>query len=209
MAFIVFEGIDGSGKSSLLEVVARTLRLHKTCVQVTKEPGGTELGEQLRELLIKVDKNPIQPEAEILLYFADRSQHIHEVIKPALKNNNLLISDRYWASTFAYQCGGRGINETFLSQLHQAVCPKECEPDLWVLLDLPVEVSLARMKQTRRHSRDRFELEDKQFHQQVRDYYLKLSKGKDSWLVLDATKKPEQLLEEVLKVLKQKQLVKI
>lgn len=208
MPFLVFEGIDASGKSTLIQALEKELQQRKIKPVVTKEPGGSALGLKIRSLLIEKSSQPPSPHAEVLLYFADRSQHIQEVIKPALEREAWLISDRYWASTFAYQCGGRKMDEEWVLSLKKSTCPDSCEPDLWILLDLPVESSLDRLQTTRTH-RDRFELEKKEFHQGVRDYYLKLSQqSPDSWLVLDALQPPQKLLEKILVTLKEKNILK-
>lgn len=208
MGFVVFEGIDGSGKSSLIVSLSKDLKKRGLNLNLTKEPGGTVLGQKIRKLLIEHTPHPPTAQAENLLYFADRSQHIKEVIEPTLKKGEWLISDRYWASTFAYQCGGRQINEKFVSSLHKLLCPPECEPDLWILLDLPVEVSLQRMEKERKNQRDRFELEERDFHQRVRDYYLKIAQSNPkNWLVVDACQAPEQILKKIIKDLENRNLL--
>ena len=208
MAFLVFEGIDCSGKSTLVAALDKELKKRKIEATFTKEPGGTALGQKIRQLLIENGDSPPDSKTEILLLFADRNQHIHEVIKPKVKKGEWVISDRYWASTFAYQCGGRQVDEAFVSDIRKSVCPPDCDPDLWILLDISIEESERRMKKYR-SSLDRFELEDKSFHQRVRDYYLKISKDKSqNWLVLDATLTTEQLLEKVIMALEKQKLLK-
>ena len=141
---------------------------------------------------------------ETLLYYADRKQHVDEKIRPFLKQGKWILSDRYWASTSAYQCGGRGVEESFINSLRKQIC-SDCEPDLWVLLDLPVEEALKRLLISKKNNRDRLEMENSDFYQRVRDYYLKLVKERPSqWLVLDATKPSATLLEQLLSHLKQK-----
>lgn len=207
MAFLVFEGIDGSGKSTLLHLLCETFKKEDLTFVKTREPGGTSIGEKIRKTLLEKQNTALDPLAETLLYYADRKQHIEEIIKPSLKKGVWVLSDRYWASTSAYQCGGRGIDENFINHLKKKVC-SHCEPDLWVLLDLPVEESLKRLLTSKKNSRDRFEEEDKAFHQKVRDYYLKLAKQDSSkWLVLNAEKPPTQLLEQILSHLKQKAIL--
>ncbi len=204
MAFLVFEGIDASGKSTLLNLLCEALKKQGVDFVKTREPGGTALGGKIREILL--DKQHPAPNslAEALLYYADRKQHIEELIKPSLKKGLWVLSDRYWASTSAYQCGGRGIDESFINQLRDKVC-MDCEPDLWILLDLPVEETLKRLAVSKNDSRDRFERENKEFHQRVREYYLKLAKKEPSkWFVLSVDKTPEQLLERILSYLEKK-----
>ena len=206
MSFLVFEGIDGSGKSTLIKALREELQKRSLPACFTKEPGGTFLGEKIRALLIEKTKSPPQPETEILLYYADRQQHLLELVKPALKKGQLLISDRYWASTFAYQCGGRKMKESFVSSIHDAVYDSSLDPDLWVLLDIPVEVSFKRLRD-KQGDLDRFETETKDFYQRIRDYYLKLAQNSKSWLVLDGTQTTEKLLDQLLSFLEKKNLL--
>lgn len=204
MAFIVFEGIDASGKSTLLKLLLQKLQEEGIGALTTKEPGGTKIGAQIRHLLLDKKHSELDPLAETLLYYADRQQHVEEFIKAQLKKGHWVLSDRYWASTSAYQCGGRGIDEEFIKKLRDKVC-KNCEPDLWVLLDSPVELSLKRLLANKK---DRMESEPQSFHQRVRDYYLKLSKeDPDHWLVLPADQDPQQLLQKLWKSLQDKKLI--
>ena len=206
MAFLVFEGIDGSGKSTLIEKFCGKLKEKNLSFVKTKEPGGTQIGQKIRSLLLEKSNSHLSPMAETLLYYADRRQHIEEFIKPQLKKNITVISDRYWASTSAYQCGGRHINETFVKSLIKQVC-QDCQPDLWILLDLPIEITLKRLFISKKDGRDRMEMEDSSFHQKVRDYYLKLAQQKpDKWLILEGEKSPSLLLEELLAQLKSKKI---
>ena len=159
--------------------------------------------------MLEKQNTALDPLAETLLYYADRKQHIEEIIKPSLKKGLWILSDRYWASTSAYQCGGRGVDENFVEQLKTKVC-SGCEPNLWILLDLPVREALQRLSVVKKESRDRFERENESFYQKVRNYYLQLAKKKSSqWLVLDATKPPAQLSEMLLSHLKQKGFFKL
>ena len=185
MAFLVFEGVDGSGKSTLIRGFSGVLRKKGIDFVMTREPGGTEIGREIRSLLLKKRRTPPAPSVETLLYYADRKQNVDQVIKPALQRGKWVLSDRYWASTSAFQCGGRAEKESFVNFLREGICG-ECHPDLWVLLDLPVEESLKRLEK-RAKNPDRFESENRSFHQKVRDYYLKLARReRRHWLVLDA-----------------------
>ena len=207
MAFIVFEGIDGSGKSSLLKLFITELQNYGIHFAQTKEPGGTEIGRQIRSLLLEKSNKKLNPLSETLLYYADRQQHIQELIAPLLKNKVWVISDRYWASTSSYQCGARAVNEKLVEILKQEIC-QDYQPDLWVLLDIPVEISLKRLSVSKKESRDRLELEAIDFHQKVRDYYLKTAqKNKEKWLVLDASQAPEKLLKNLISHLKSMSLL--
>ena len=203
MAFLAFEGIDGSGKSGLLDLLCKKLQEEGLAFVKTREPGGTKNGIKIREILLEKQNMALDPLTEVLLYYADRKQHIEELIKPNLKKGLWILSDRYWASTSAYQCGGRGIDENFVQIIKQKIC-QNIEPDLWILLDLPIEDSLKRLFIAKKDNRDRLEMENSAFHQRVKDYYLKLAKKEPhKWLILSATKKPQELLEQVLSHLKQ------
>ena len=193
MAFLAFEGVDGSGKSVLIKGFSKVLKKKGIAFVVTREPGGTETGREIRSILLKKRRIPPSPSVEILLYYADRKQNVDQVIKPALRRGEWALSDRYWASTSAFQCGGRAEKEDFVNFLRERVCG-ECQPDLWVLLDLPVEESLKRLKK-RAKSPDHFEMEDRRFHQKVRNYYLQLARrDQKRWLILDARLSPDRLL---------------
>ena len=202
MAFLVFEGIDASGKSTLLDLLCKTFQDKGLAFVKTKEPGGTKNGEKIRKILLEKHNFILDSLAETLLYYADRRQHIEELVKPSIKKDLWVLSDRYWASTSAYQCGGRGVDESFVQSLQKQIC-EACEPDLWILLDLPIEEALKRLFVSKKDNRDRLEMENSAFHQRVRDYYLKLAQQEPAkWLVLDATKPTAWLLEQLLSYLK-------
>ena len=208
MAFLVFEGIDGSGKTTLIKLLAQDLKQRGVVPVLTKEPGGTEVGASIREILLRKTKNPPSPFTELLLYYADRKQNIEERIRPALSKGQWIISDRYWASTSAFQSIAREVDLVFTNTLREKVC-KDVEPDLWILLDLPVDVSLKRLKANQNIERDRFELEKKDFHEKVRKAYLQLAqKNKEKWLVLRAEKPSKSLLQDIIIHLKQKKIFK-
>jgi dTMP kinase len=164
--FITLEGIDGAGKSTQLEFIATLLRARGVDVLVTREPGGTPLGEQLRALLLTV---PMSPRAETLLMFAARAQHVETVVEPALAAGRWVLCDRFTDATFAYQGGGRGIPEHDIALLERWVHPG-LQPDLTLLFDLPPEVAAARVGGAR--GADRFETEQAQFFARVRAAYL-------------------------------------
>lgn len=165
--FITLEGIDGAGKSSHVATVVGMLARAGRQVLVTREPGGTELGERLRELLLSV---PMHLETETLLMFAARSEHLHKAIVPALASGAWVVSDRFTDATFAYQGGGRGLDRERIAALERWV-QGTLQPDLTLYFDLPVEVGLARRQQATL-ALDRFEQEDRRFFQRVRDGYL-------------------------------------
>lgn len=165
--FITLEGIDGAGKSTHLNWLAERLRSQGKHVLVTREPGGTPLGEALRELLLH---QAMHLETEALLMFAARREHLDKVIIPALRAGTWVISDRFTDASFAYQGGGRGLDESKLNTLEQWV-QQDLQPDLTLLFDVTLEVSRQRLSSNA--SLDRFEQEKQDFFQRVRDAYLK------------------------------------
>lgn len=165
--FITFEGIDGAGKSSHVEWLADTLRQRGLIVHVTREPGGTSLGEKLRELLLN---EPMHLETETLLMFAARREHLAQLIEPALSRGEWVVCDRFTDATFAYQGGGRGLDRSKLQQLEHWV-HEDIQPDLTLLFDLPPDVARERIALASRVL-DRFEQERADFHDRVRQAYL-------------------------------------
>ena len=165
--FITFEGIDGAGKSSHVDWLADWLRSRGLSVRVTREPGGTELGEKLRALLLNEE---MHLETETLLMFAARREHLARLIEPALAAGEWVICDRFSDATYAYQGGGRGLDRHKLQVLEQWVHGHR-QPDLTLVFDLPLEVARERIAQANRHL-DRFEQERAEFHQRVRLAYL-------------------------------------
>lgn len=177
----------------------------------TREPGGTPLGEELRQIILrKTPPNP-RPRAELLLYEASRAQHVDEVILPKLKNGEWVISDRFSASSVAFQAGGREIAEADVKMLN-AFATNNLEPDVTILLDLSVEESKRRRKgreQNTGEAEDRIEAEADAFHERVREGFLKQSReNPNRWLVLDARKTPSELKMEMLENLKSRGLIK-
>jgi dTMP kinase len=164
--FITLEGVDGAGKSTHIPFIADVLRASGKEVLLTREPGGTPLGEKLRELLLHEN---MHPETESLLMFAARREHIAQVIRPALERGAIVISDRFTDASFAYQCGGRGVPTDKVGQLEQWV-QGDFQPDLTLLFDLPVAVSTQRLANAR--NPDRFEKEGADFFDRIRSAYL-------------------------------------
>lgn len=205
MKFIAFEGLDGSGKSSLIQGLADILKSQSIPFITTREPGGTPLAEELRELIIRTTHEAPVPRCELLLYQAGRAQHVDKLIRPALKEGKWVITDRFAASSVAFQAGGRNIPQKDVDWLnHYATAG--LEPDLYVLLDLPVEES-----EKRRNSRtqatgqplDRFEQEAADFHERVRKKYLEIANAHSkNWLILSSTKPVEHLKTEFFQHLK-------
>jgi dTMP kinase len=164
--FITFEGIDGAGKSTQIAWVDAWLRARGADVLLTREPGGTPLGEALRELILH---RPMQPRTETLLMFAARSEHVLEVIEPALAAGRWVLCDRFTDATYAYQAGGRGLPDADVACLERWVHPR-LQPDLTFLFDLDPDVAAARLAKAQRS--DRFEREQRDFFRRVRRHYL-------------------------------------
>lgn len=192
--FIVVEGIEGSGKSTLIKRLETKLTLAGQDHIITREPGATSIGKQIRELLLNEHEEEMDFKTELLLFFADRAQHINEIIKPSLEANKLIICDRYYYSTLAYQHYGRGIPKELVNNLITMVAA-EYLPDLVLLVDIDPEVALTRAKS--RAKLDRIEKEDLAFHSRIRRGFLELAKeDAQRFLILDGTKSESDLEEE-------------
>lgn len=193
--FITFEGVDGAGKSTHLSWFAETLRERGKDVVVTREPGGTPMGERLREIVLN---EPMRAETEALLMFAARFEHIEQVIKPALSKGSWVVSDRFSDASFAYQGGGRGIAVEKLEQLERWVHP-DFQPDLTILFDVPIEV--ARQRLSNNATLDRFEQEKASFYERVRQAYLERSKKHaQRFAVINAAQTPKQVKSDLQKI---------
>lgn len=167
--FITVEGTEGVGKSTNMDFIQNLLTDTGISLITTREPGGTDLGEQLREVLLDNKQKHICDDTELLLMFAARAQHLNEVIKPALERGQWVLCDRFTDATYAYQGGGRGIATDRIAQLEQWV-QGDLRPDLTILLDLPVSVGLKRAG--KRSTPDRFEQEKQVFFEKVRNMYI-------------------------------------
>lgn len=182
--FITIEGIEGVGKSTNIAFIQSWLESKGIECILTREPGGTELGEQLRNLLLH--GGDVSDKAELLMMFASRAQHLQEKILPALDQGIWVLCDRFTDSTYAYQGGGRQLNLSWISQLEQLVHGDK-QPDLTLLLDAPVEVGRARA--SARSSADRIEAEDLAFFDRVRNMFLERADQFDRYEIIDATQK--------------------
>ena len=187
--FVTFEGIEGSGKSTQLRLLARRLRRLGIPLLVTRQPGGTPAGARLRRLLLHA--GALDPRAELLLMFADRRQHLTESIGPALASGTLVLCDRYTDASRAYQGAGRQLGEELVDLLHSRFCG--LEPDRTYLFDCPPETGLARIAAAR-GGKDRIEREVLAFHRRVRRAYLDRARREPGrFLVLDGTRPPAEL----------------
>ena len=181
--FITLEGVDGAGKSTHVAWIAERLRARGHAVLVTREPGGTPLAEKLRELVLA---EPMDPIAETMLLFAARADHVQRVIAPALQAGDWVLCDRFTDATFAYQGGGKGVAAELIAHLAQ-VSHDGLLPDRTLVFDCPYEVSRERLRRTGR-APDRFEREDREFFERVRQAYLGLARTDPERIrVVDAT----------------------
>jgi len=195
--FITFEGVDGAGKSTHIDEVISFFESQKIAVKRTREPGGTKLGEKLRELLLYDD---MDPETETLLMFAARRQHIAEIIKPALDAGIFVLSDRFTDATYAYQYGGKQVAYSKIQTLEAWVHP-DLKADLTLLFDLPVEISIDRLKRNR--TPDKFEKESEAFFNRLRNVYLDLARQNTSrYKIINANQPIEAVSQDVIEAIK-------
>jgi len=192
--FITIEGIDGAGKSTQAKFLEQHLAQKGYRVILTREPGGTQLGEQLRQILLD-GKIPLSLDTEILLMFAARAEHIHQVIRPALEKGYWVISDRFTDATLAYQGGGHGADFHRIQQLAHWV-QQDISPYLTFLIDLPPEV--AKMRLSTHCHLDRFESQTIDFHQRVHKAYLQIaSKNPSRFIIIDG-KQPVEVIQQAI-----------
>ena len=190
--FITLEGVDGAGKTTHVEFIKKYLADLGINFIMTREPGGTLLGEQLREILLH---DEMTPETETLLMFAARNEHIEKVIGPNLLGGKVVISDRFTDATYAYQSGGKGVKEKKIDILKEWV-QASLQPDLTFLFDLSVDVSIERLNKTR--ELDKFEREGKSFHENIRQKYLFLAKASpERFCVLNSEESIEEIQNQI------------
>ena len=185
-AFITFEGIDGCGKSTQLRLLASELRVRGVPVVATREPGGTPLGQKLRAALLDVQEQ-VDPLTELLVFAADRAQHVRKHLLPALEQNQVVLSDRYADATVAYQGAGRGFDPQLIQQIVE-LATGGLKPDLTLLFDLSVPESAVRTRKRVQNKRtDRLDKENAEFHTRVRNAYLEIAKREpERFRVIDA-----------------------
>jgi dTMP kinase len=197
---IVFEGVEGCGKTTQIQLCSQWLESLNISVVLTREPGGTELGKDLRRLLLEKSPNkPVGEVTELLLYAADRAQHIEEELKPNLATGKYILCDRYTDSTIAYQGYGRGLNMSIINQLNQ-IATGGLESDLTIWLDVDVEVGLSRKRG--QATLDRIEQETIAFHRRVQEGYTKLAGSYPSRIMrVDGTSSQDIVQQSIQKIL--------
>jgi len=194
--FLSFEGIEGTGKSTQARLLFERLREKGFDAVLTEEPGGTKIGRKIRELLLSPDHQEMTPLTELLLYFASRTQHLAQVIIPAVNRGAVVITDRFTDSTIAYQGYGRGIALHLLHSLDN-ITTEGMQPDITLLLDLDVETGLSRNRGI--NKTDRIELEDIGFHKRVRNGFLELAAQQPERIkLIDASLEKEEVRKRVL-----------
>ncbi|MBS1794790.1 MAG: dTMP kinase [Acidobacteria bacterium] len=202
--FISFEGIDGSGKSTQLRLIAGDLRVRGFDVLTTMEPGGTPLGRRLREAFLETEEN-VSPLAELLLFAADRAQHVNFLIKPALEQGKIVLTDRYADATAAYQGAGRGFDEKTVEEVI-ALATGGLKPDLTVFFDVPIEKAILRTN-SRSDSetiKNRMDLETAEFYTRVREAYLKIAaREKERFRTVDASGPIDEVHRRVSEIVKE------
>lgn len=190
--FITLEGVDGAGKTTHIEFIKNYLSDLNINYVMTREPGGTALGEKLRDILLHDEMNP---QTETMLMFAARNEHIDKVIRPNLMKGAVVISDRFTDATYAYQAGGKGVKDEKIDILKKWV-QEDLRPDLTFLFDLSVEVSIERLNKTRKL--DKFEREDKIFHKKIREKYLTLVEASpERFCVLNSEASIEKIQNQI------------
>lgn len=196
-AFIVFEGPEGGGKSTQIDRLVKHLRADGRDVVATREPGGTPIGNAIRELLLGRDDYSMLAETEAFLLSAARAQHVNDVIRPAIANGRVVVSDRFADSTIAYQGGGGGMDRNDLACL-QEIATGGLRPDIRILLDLPVESGLARRHRDA-SSVNRIDRAERSFHERVRATFLELARAEPhAWTIIDALRPIDAVSEDVI-----------
>lgn len=193
--FIVFEGGEGSGKTQHMARSAALLRGRGYNVLTTHEPGSTQLGKKIREILLMRDSEPvITPITELFLFLADRAQHVAEVIQPALAAGSVVLCDRFSGSTLAYQIGGRKIGESPISiEVVEQLSHQHVQPDHVIYLDVDPRIGIQRKTTQQQHEVNRFETTDIAFHDDIRSYFKQLAEKNQSWTQIDASRSLDEV----------------
>ena len=196
--FITFEGIEGCGKSTQAKLLREYLEKKGYSVFLTREPGGPKISEKIRDILLSTKNKEMLPETEVLLYMASRSQHTGEWIIPALEKGKMVISDRYYDSTLAYQGAARKIDIKLIDTITK-FATFELKPDITFLVDLPAEIGLSRIS---KQDADRLEMESIEFHKKVRVGFIEIAKReKKRYIIVDGTKSVEKIHSKIIKIM--------
>jgi dTMP kinase len=202
--FITFEGIEGCGKTTQIKRLAKRLDDSGIKFISTLEPGGTRIGQDIRRLLLDSRNSHLSPMAELILYEADRAQHMDEIIMPALKQGRWVICDRFFDATVAYQGAGRGLDMDLIMTLNSKVT-KGLKPDITLLLDCPpemgIERALKRNNASTQDGQDRFEREKMEFHKKVRNAYLDISRNEKRFSIINASLSEDAVEAEIFRVI--------
>ncbi|MDB3972049.1 dTMP kinase [Candidatus Thioglobus sp.] len=197
--FITIDGVEGAGKSTQIKFICDYLEAKGINVVLTREPGGTDLGEKIRELLLSTTTKSMHSDSELLLMFAARNEHIHHKIIPALEKGDWVLSDRFTDASYAYQGGGRGLDIERIEHLENWVL-KNFTPDMTLLLDIPVDLGMSRVES--RGEKDRIELEDLDFFERVRQAYIDRSEKYPQRIkLIDSSKSREHTSAQIEKIL--------
>ena len=197
--FITFEGIEGSGKSTQVKLLHKYFLDKKIPAILTREPGGTKMAEEIRSLLVDGDVDKMDGVCEVLLNFAARRNHIENLIKPALAKGEIVICDRFFDSTIAYQSFGQNVDVELIKKVQEAAIG-EFKPDITFLIDVDVDVSFGRIKN--RADNNRYEKMDKGFHQKVRKGFLEVAKGNlQRVVVIDGNQDEQKISKQILEIL--------
>jgi dTMP kinase len=181
---ITIEGIEGAGKSTAIKHIKRILQKNNIESVFTREPGGTDNAEKIRDLLLNNNLSGLDSTTELMLMFASRNEHVKTLIIPKMEEGKVVVSDRFYDATYAYQGGGRNIDITLIDKFRNLVLG-DFEPNLTILLDVPIEISMARI--SKRKELDRIENEDARFFSRVREQYLKLARTNSRFVVIDGS----------------------
>lgn len=201
--FITFEGGEGAGKSIQVEILTSHLHEDGYDVKVTREPGGTRIGEQIRTITHSQDNVDLHATTEAYLMAAARAQHVEQVIFPALKAGNIVVCDRFVDSSIAYQGYGRKLGSEVIAKLNDLAI-NGAKPDLTILLDVPIEIGMRRRKKSQKSS-DRLDLQQKEFYERVHKGYQELAiKNPKQYVVIDASRTIVEVASEIWKVVKEK-----
>lgn len=202
--FVTFEGGEGSGKSTAIKSLVDKLQKEGYEIVLTREPGGTPISEQIRDVILNKGNTAMDPVTEALLYAASRRQHVEEKVRPALKEGKIVLCDRFLDSSLAYQGGARGLGMDLILKINEPAI-NGLWPDVTIFFDLKPEVGLARINANSNREVNRLDVEKMEFHQKVRASFLELAERyPDRYVIIDASKTPEEVAEEAYDALKVK-----